>query len=570
MLAVENFKQLERLVHSSTKEELIWINGYLSGIITNGKFPNSEKIMESATITKKINIVYGTETGNSKKIATQFAAIAKKKGIQVKLTDLSQYKISDLEKEEYFFTIISTQGEGEPPIPAKKFYDYLHENEIVLTKMKFAVLALGDSSYPLFCKTGEDIDARFEKFGAKRFAALQKCDVDYEADALAWFDNILTLINEKEDIKISQEKTLTPIAAKKTNAKKYYDSIISANINLNDTGSNKQIYHIELSTNEIIDYEAGDAIGIVPQNSDIDVQKIISISGVDPNTIIETSKITASLSDLITTNLNIYYLLTNTVKKYATIVEQEIPDTRMDLLDLLRIYPVKNVEQFIEVIKILNPIAPRLYSISSSPVVQTNEVHITVERKKILGKEENKYGLCSNFLGDLPVNTTLNFYVYKNKSFKLPSADKDIIMIGPGTGIAPMRSFLIERDATGATGKNWLFFGDEYFTTDFLYQTEIQSYVSTDVITKLDLAFTEGEINGKYVHDAMLSNAKELYQWIDNGASIFISGEKEKMSKQVEETLLKIIENEGKITSEESKKYLEKMKSEHRYEKDVY
>jgi sulfite reductase (NADPH) flavoprotein alpha-component len=576
MLAEERLKQLQELINTSTKDELIWINGYLSGLVkdSNGNGHAVAGINGNAQVktnaVKKITLAFGTETGNAKKLATHLAAVAKKKGVNVKLNDLSQYRVGDLTKEDYFFVVISTQGEGEPPIPAKKFYDYIHEKELALTNIKYSVLALGDTSYPMFCKTGEDVDARFEKFGAQKVIPLQKCDVDYEEDAIAWFDKVLAEVSA--DAKpIAMVPTVIPHnVSKKATPKKHYNGTILANINLNDRGSNKQTFHIEISTEETIEYEPGDAIGIFPKNRFDVVERIISLSGIDGSMVVVTAKTTAPIKELLINNLNICHLLTSTVKKYAAIIQQEIPDTRMDLIDLLRIYPVKNPEQFIEVVKILSPIAPRLYSIASAPAVQENEVHIIVAKNRFLVQDEHRYGLCSDFLGDQSADTVLSFYVHKNRAFRLPAPEKDIIMIGPGTGIAPMRSFLIERDATGAKGRNWLFFGEQHFITDFLYQTEIQNYKETGVLTNLDLAFSRDQQEKIYVQHRMLEKAAELYQWIDGGAYIYISGTKDPMGKDVENTLLQIIAEQGNKTAEEAKKYLEQLRDEGRYEKDVY
>ncbi|MBS1656305.1 MAG: sulfite reductase, partial [Bacteroidetes bacterium] len=244
---------------------------------------------------------------------------------------------------------------------------------------------------------------------------------------------------------------------------------------------------------------------------------------------------------------------------------------RMDLIDLLRIYPLKNKEQFVEVVKILSPIAPRLYSVSSSPAAHgSNEIHITVARNSFHAHDEQRFGLCSEFLGEQPVGTTLNFYIHKNRSFRLARPDKDIIMIGPGTGIAPFRSFIAERDAIAATGRNWLFFGEQHFVTDFLYQAEIQNYLQTGTLQKLDVAFSRDQQEKIYVQHCMLQKAEELYKWIDNGACLYISGTKDPMSKEVERALLDIIKEKGDKSEEEAIGYLERLKNENRYEKDVY
>lgn len=570
MIGESRLKQLHEFLDGYSKEELIWINGYLSGIVTNVTDNRVAKLSGDAkpVATKKITLVFGTETGNSKRLATHLAAIAKKKGVNAKLVGLDQYRVNDLTKEDYFFVVISTQGEGEPPIPAKKFYDHIHENELLLPDLKFSVLALGDSSYPLFCKTGEDVDAQLSKFGATRVVALQKCDVDYEEEALQWFEKVLNVV--ETNLQLNSIKSTAPIT-KKATGKKYYAGTILTNINLNDRGSNKQTYHIEIGANEPIAYEPGDTIGIIPRNRQEVVEKIIALTGIDATLELATTKVTASVTELLTQHLNICYLLTSTVKKYAAIIQQEIPDTRMDLVDLLRIYPVKDAAQFEEIVKILMPISPRLYSVSSSPSAHgETEVHITVARNQFLEEDAQRFGLCSEFLGDQPVGSAITFYVHKDKNFKLPAPDKDVIMIGPGTGVAPFRAFLAERDATGAPGRNWFFFGEQHFTTDFLYQTEIQNYVQTGVLTKIDLAFSRDQQEKVYVQHRMKQQATELYTWIDSGASVFISGTKDPMSKEVELALLQIIEEKGKKTTEEAKQYLDYLKKEGRYEKDVY
>ena len=223
-------------------------------------------------------------------------------------------------------------------------------------------------------------------------------------------------------------------------------------------------------------------------------------------------------------------------------IRRNMMDTRRAVSFLMR-RRLLNADQFEDVVKILMPIAPRLYSVSSSPAAHgENEIHITVAKNAFLSQDEQRYGLCSEFLGDLPVGSPITFYVHKDKNFKLPAADKDVIMIGPGTGVAPFRSFLAERDATGASGRNWFFFGEQHFTTDFLYQTEMQNYVETGVLTKIDLAFSRDQQEKIYVQHRIKEKAGEFFQWIDGGASVYISGTKDPMSKDVEHTLLQIIE----------------------------
>ena len=277
-----------------------------------------------------------------------------------------------------------------------------------------------------------------------------------------------------------------------------------------------------------------------------------------------------TVHDLLKKRLNIVYLPERVVNKYASIVQQEIPSTRIDLLNLLKIYPIKDDAQFEEVIGILEPITPRLYSIASSLLAHEGEVHITVARKCFTVNEEVGYGLCSDFLAQLPENASFEFYVHKNSLFKLPSTDIDVIMIGPGTGIAPFRSFIEERDASGASGRNWLFFGDQHFESDFLYQTEIQNYLQIGALTKVNVAFSRDQPQKIYVQHKMLEHGAELFHWIEAGAHIYLCGAKEPMSLDVENSLLDIIQRHGNKSGELAQAYLDQLKEAGRYQKDVY
>jgi sulfite reductase (NADPH) flavoprotein alpha-component len=571
MLPSNKLKTLHELVSSSTAEELIWINGYLSGLVAEGRTSNHNghpaKEEAKADITK-VAMCYGTETGNAKKIALQFTQRSKQSGITVNCSNLDQYRFTDLEKESLFLAIVSTQGEGEPPESARKFFSWIFQENPDLSKVKYSILALGDTAYPLYCKAGEDLDKRFEELGATRIVAMQKCDIDYEEPANEWFEQISAFWNNQ------QKKPVTVLtntsSSQKHSGKTIYSGKIQSHINLNDTGSSKSTYHIELTTEEAIAYEPGDAIAIVPDNGDAVVEKIIRLSGIDPNLIIETSKAKDSVRNLLLHKLNICYLLSNVIKKYATLTEQEIPETRMDLADLLRIYPPANPDQFKEFLSVLPSIAPRLYSVSSSPRVRENEVHLTVSKHRFLAQGDQRFGLCSTFLGDLPIGSIVHFYVHRNRAFKLPEPGKDIIMIGPGTGVAPFRSFLADRDASGAKGKNWFFFGEQHFETDFLYQTEMQQYLQTGVLQKISLAFSRDQAEKIYVQDKMLEQAVDFYNWISNGASVYISGTKDPMSKDVEKAILHIIETQGNKSAAEANEFLENLKKEGRYQKDVY
>ncbi len=563
MLAENRLKTLLELIGKSTKEELIWMNGYLNGIV-------SKQVIDTAPVVKnginKITIAYGTETGNSKKLATEFAAKAKKKGIHAKVQSLDQYRMNDLTKEEYFLAVISTHGDGEPPAAAKKFYDHVHQNGFKLEKLKYTVLALGDTSYPLFCKAGEDVDEQLTKLGGKRFFPLQKCDVDYNEEADTWFEEVCKALDGN-----AAEPSLTApkIITKKSSGKKIYNGKMLTHINLNDRGSNKETWHIEIEAEDVA-YQPGDSIGIIPENNKVLVEEIITITEVDDTLNIDYKDELFSVYDLLQKKLNITYLPERVVKQYAAIVEQDVVIQRIDLLNLLKIYPVKNADQFTEIVKILEPTAPRLYSIASSPEAHSGEIHLTVAKNSFLVNDKVEYGLASEFLSHFNPDDELQFYVHPNNQFRLPEENKNVIMIGPGTGIAPFRSFIAERDANGAAGKNWLFFGDQHFVTDFLYQSEIQNWFDTGVLTKVSTAFSRDQQEKIYVQHKMLQHGNEFFEWMHTGAYIYVCGSKDPMSFDVEKVLLQIIEEFGERSPIDAEKYLDNLKEEGRYIKDVY
>lgn len=578
MLVEPKLKTLLELVNTSNREELVWMNGYLAGLLAQKADPATAtqpaaQAVATPAATKpavgKITIAYGTESGNSKKLATDFATQAKKNGISTKVVSLDQYRLNDLSKEEYFFTIISTQGEGEPPATAKKFYDHIHQNGFKLSQLKFGVLALGDTSYPLYCKAGEDVDNQLQKLGGQRVVSLVKCDTDYEKDAASWFAGVLQQLNGN-GAAAAPALVAAPAPIKKTTGKKIYAGTILSGINLNDRGSAKETYHIEIGVEEEVVYEPGDSIGIVPENPLAAVEAVLSLTGIDRHLKLPFRGDTYTVFDLLRKKLNIIYLPERVVKQYANIVKQDIPETKIGLTDLLKIYPVSGAAQFEEVIAILEPITPRLYSISSSPAAHSGEVHLTVARDTFFVNEELKYGLCSDFLACLKEQGSIEFYVHKNHQFRLPEADKDIILIGPGTGIAPFRSFLAERDAAGAGGRNWLFFGEQHFVTDFLYQTELQNWMQTGVLTKLNCAFSRDQQYKVYVQHRLLEQAAELWNWINSGAYLYVCGAKAPMSRDVEYALLQVIERFGSKNSREAVAYLDEMITDGRYLKDVY
>ncbi len=570
MLAGSKLKAFRELIAGATRDELIWISGYVSALVGDGEVATATAPSANAGGTSVLagcTVVYGTESGNSKKVANELSAKIKKQGIPVKTKNLEQYKNADLAKENCLLVVMSTQGDGEPPAGAKKFYDYLlGSNDIKLDKLKYSVLALGDTSYPLFCKAGEDVDERLATLGAQRIVPMKKCDTDFEPEAQEWIDELLNSA-------VQSAPAGQPVIAKAKPAsgKRIHNGKITTSINLNDRESAKETYHIEITSEDEIVYEPGDSIGIIAKNTDASVSKILELLEVNGMQQFAFKNSTYTALELFRHKINIQYLPERIIQQYAKLLGKEIPSIRMDLADLLRIYPFGqsiNVQLFID---ILDPVSPRLYSISSSPASHgNNEVHITVSRSTFEVDSQQRFGLCSDYLSCRTIDEEMEFYVQKNSSFKLPDGDADIIMIGPGTGIAPFRSFLFERDAQGAQGRNWLFFGDQHFVSDFLYQTELLSFFETGTLTRFNTAFSRDQKEKIYVQNRMMQQATELYDWIQNGAVIYICGAKHPMSTDVENTLLQIFQTKGGMNEEEAADYLTALSDSGKYHKDVY
>lgn len=570
MLAGSKLKTFRELIAGATRDELIWISGYVSALVGGNEVATITAPAASATTASVLagcTVVYGTESGNSKKVANELSSKIKKHGLPVKTKSLDQYKTTDLFKESCLLVVMSTQGDGEPPATAKKFYDYLLGNDIKLDKLKYSVLALGDTSYPLFCKAGEDVDERLATLGAKRIVPMKKCDTDFEPEAQEWIDELLN--SAVQSVPAAQPDLAKVKPA--TSGKKIHSGKIVTSINLNDRESAKETYHLEIATEEEIVYEPGDSIGIIAKNTNALVNKILELLEIEAMQQFAFKTGTYTASELFKHKVNIQYLPERIIQQYAKLLGKDIPTMRMDLVDLLRIYPFDQSVNAQQLIDILDPVAPRLYSISSSPASHgNNEVHITVSRSAFELDSQKRFGLCSDYLSCKTVDDELEFYVQKNSSFKLPEGDADVIMIGPGTGVAPFRSFLFERDAQGAQGKNWLFFGDQHFVSDFLYQTELLSFFETGTLARLNTAFSRDQKEKIYVQHRMWQQRTELYEWVQNGAVIYVCGAKHPMSTDVENMLLQIFQTNGGMNEEEASDYLTQLSDSGKYHKDVY
>jgi sulfite reductase (NADPH) flavoprotein alpha-component len=554
MLSENKLSLLKQFVQNASKEEIIWSKGYLSGILDGGQLNGgtAETTTVNAVALKPL-IVYGTETGNSKKVASNLLASFKKNKIQAKAIDISQYNVAKLEKESLVLFVVSTQGEGEFPQNAVAFYDELKASSANLNKVSFAIFGLGDSSYPLFCNAGILLEEVLIEKGAKAILPLVKADVDY-ADTIAQWETDLNKVFKNIGSSVVHDD-IKMIPAATISHKKNYIGKISHKVVLNDIGSNKQTHHIEIESDDEIQYVPGDALGVVPKNKKEEIDAIAAYFNSDNAAVL--------------IDKNVRGLSKKSLEAFSKLFEIEIKEDKANLIDVIKKYHPKKVS-FDEVVALLLPISPRLYSISSSSEAHDGQVHLTVTLNQFTVDNELKSGLASEFLADFPVDEPIEFYIHKNQNFRLPSEDTDMIMIGPGTGIAPFRSFLAERDAVGAEGKNWLFFGEQHFVLDFYYQTEIQEWLTTGVLTKLDTAFSRDQERKIYVQDRIKEKAKDFNNWLENGASIYICGQKNPMSQDVEKAIVEVIAKERNISEDDAKLVLEELENQGKYQKDVY
>ncbi len=566
MLSETKLSLLHQLVQDASKDEIIWTKGYLAGFLNSLNSTTIDSIKKDLVTTKvKPLILYGTETGNSKRIASQLLAGFKKNKIQAKSVDIFQFDIEKLQKESLVLFVMSTQGDGEFPQNAISFYEKLNVSTTDLSALSFAILGLGDSSYPLFCNAGILLEKVLVEKGAKPLLPLLKVDVDFVDAVVEWEHQLQRLFNDKNVL--IQPINSAEAPRRSESKKKDYSGKISHKVLLNDIGSNKKTYHIEIHSDDDIFYEPGDALGIVPKNRKVDIDFILDYFEEEGSRIFEQKSQSCTLDDWLA-KLNIKGLNKRLLSQLPS--EFSIDSSKEDLIDILKLVKRPKHISIEDLLEHLLPIAPRLYSISSSPEAHEGEIHLTVNLNKFVVREEEKSGLASQFLTDYPVDTELEFYIHKNQNFRLPAEESDMILIGPGTGIAPFRGFLAQRDATGAIGKNWLFFGEHYFVTDFYYQTEIQEWLATGVLTKLSTAFSRDQKEKIYVQDRIKDNAREFNEWIENGASIYICGQKTPMSQDVENVIIETIATQRKITINEAKEVLEALEINGKYHKDVY
>ena len=582
---MNNYKKIEtgEDIKPFSYDQEAWISGFIAGMKQSASLSNNSLIQEYNKNLINLDILFGTQTGNSEAIAEDMSKIANDAGFRTKVNSLDNITMDILGNMENVAIITSTYGEGEMPDNAQLFWDALSANTAPnLSNIKYSVLALGDTGYEEFCHAGKLIDTRFEQLGATRIQERVDCDVDYEESSEKWTSSLIA--KWKPEVEVIKEKSNDQSNLKEYNRKNPYSAKLLSNRMLSGVNSNKEIMHYEIDLGDSgLKYEVGDSLSIFPTNKEDLVKKIIDRLGVEFDFVpvgyendIKTL-LTEKFEILTPTKRLIEYIAKNTNdKKLKSIIDhnnnKELENYKwgMDVLDFMNINPNFKID-ITDFLGLLKSLQHRTYSISSSINKVKNEVHLTVSSVRWKRDTRNYNGVCSTFLADdCTPGDNIKVFFTPNKSFRLPDDNKDIIMIGPGTGIAPFRAFLQEREYRNSSGKNWLFFGDQTKNDDFIYKNELEDFISSGVLNKLDLAFSRDQKNKIYVQNVMYENKNEFYNWLESGAYLYICGDANRMAKDVEDMIIKIIMECSNISFDAAFEYLNNLKREKRYLRDVY
>ncbi|MFB6272749.1 MAG: assimilatory sulfite reductase (NADPH) flavoprotein subunit [Salinibacter sp.] len=617
----EQTEWLNRLLPTLTSEQITWLNGYLTAIQTGTNGTGAPTVPQAAPAVAEapqssngthgsleVTVLYGSATGNAQGLAEEMSRRLEAQGHGVTLSAMDEVKPRKLKDVRYLLVLTSTDGDGEPPPNAVTFYETLHSRKAPkLADTKFAVLALGDLSYEHFCKMGVDVDHRLEELGGERLHPRTDCDVDYEEPAEAWMAGVLEALEAEAPVStVSQSATQTATMAAPTTAPSAatasapaaptysrsnpFHAEVLDNIRLNAEGSAKETRHLELAIEDSgLSFEPGDSLGVFAENNPELVDALIDAMDWDPDEPVPVGKDDDErpLREALRRNYEITVLTKPLVEALAeldgnglqTLADAD-PEERKaylngrDLLDLARDYELAGLPAQ-EVIPTLRKLPARLYSIANSYHANPDEVHLTIAAVRYQAHGREREGVCSVACAErVAPGDTLPVYVDPNPNFKPPDdPDTPIVMIGPGTGVAPFRAFLEEREETGASGATWLFFGERRFRTDFLYQTDWQRWLREGVLTRMDVAFSRDPLhpNGQcYVQDRLRAQSREVFDWLEHGAHLYVCGDETRMAPDVHAALVEIVREEGGLSVEDAEAYLDDLKRTKRYQRDVY
>jgi sulfite reductase (NADPH) flavoprotein alpha-component len=583
LLSQEQWQQIVALADGLTPVQARWLSGYFAGL--DAGLSRGEPSVPATLAGRTLSILYGTETGNARALAKLVAEGAAARGLAATTADLATYKVRALKDEQDMLLIVSTGGEGDPPAPALGFFEFLEGARAPnLNGARFAVLALGDSTYEQYCEAGKRIDARLADLGAERLAERVDCDIDYDDPAAAWSESLLDrLLAEVADAAVPVAATArVPVAASGHDKRNPFQATVLENIRIVGRHSTKETRHVEFDLGGSgLAYTPGDALGFVARNAEPIVTDLVEACGVDGNAAVEIKGRVLPLAEALAERFEITTASPRFLDQWAKvsgadeIAALEGPERHAFLeghhiADIVRRYPASGIAAA-DLIAGLRPLQPRLYSLASSQAVVGEEAHITLAPVRYDLHGTQRAGVASSQIADrLAMGDTAPVYIQENPNFRLPADDVPVIMVGPGTGVAPFRAFLQEREASGAAGKNWLFFGERNFRSDFLYQVEMQEWHANGLLTELDVAFSRDGADKVYVQHRMATRGRELYSWLEDGAHLYVCGDATAMDDDVRAALVALVAREGDRSAEAAEDYVRRLTAEHRYHRDVY
>ena len=575
---------LSKMLGSWSEPQCQWLAGFLAGLSAG-----TGSTQRAGSGGGSLLVLYGTESGNSEELAARTTKAAKGAGFRSKVVNMADSKPEDLAEADNLLVVVSTWGEGDPPESAVEYYRAFMAGSFDLKGVRYSVCALGDTSYEHFCQVGKDFDQQLEKLGAERAYSRADCDVDFEETYSGWVEGALAALGGGGAGVVPGGSVAAPPApAVEYGKKNPFPSTLLEKVLLSGPGSRKETWHFELSLDGSgLSYDVGDALAVVPTNAADVVEALLEAGGLDGDEEVETkSSGRKSLREALANDYDITALSRKVAKTWqaysgsgplAELLDDDHKEQFKDwtwgrqIVDLVREFPAGKTDPH-ELLTMLRPLPPRLYSIASSPREHEGEVHLTVAAVRYEGAGHERKGVASTCLADLvEVGDVIPVFVTPNKRFRLPEdAAVPIIMVGPGTGVAPFRAFVEDRATREGAGSSWLIFGDQCYTYDFLYQLEWQDHLKSGALTRLDVAFSRDQPEKVYVQDRIREHGEDIWKWLEDGAHFYVCGDASRMAPDVHAVLLEVVAEHGGRSAEEAETYMADLKKSGRYQRDVY
>ncbi|UUX55470.1 NADPH-dependent assimilatory sulfite reductase flavoprotein subunit [Citrobacter youngae] len=584
----EQLARLQAATTDFTPAQLAWVSGYFWGVLNQQPGSNAAAPAPAAEM-PGITLISASQTGNARRVAEALRDDLIAAKLNVTLINAGDYKFKQIANEKLLIVVASTQGEGEPAEEAVALHKFLFSKKAPkLENTAFAIFGLGDTSYEFFCKAGKDFDSRLAELGGERLLDRVDADVEYQAAAAQWRERLVEVLKARApsapSVQVAASGAVNEVHTSPYTKEAPLPASLSVNQKITGRDSLKDVRHIEIDLGDSgLRYQPGDALGVWYQNDPALVKELAELLWLKGDEPVTVNGKTLPLAEALQWHFELTVNTANIVENYATLTRSEsllplVGDKAQlqhyaattPIVDMVRFSPAQLDAQAL--VDLLRPLPPRLYSIASSQAEVESEVHVTVGVVRYDIEGRARAGGASSFLADrVEEEGEVRVFIEHNDNFRLPANPQTpVIMIGPGTGIAPFRAFMQQRAADGAEGKNWLFFGNPHFTEDFLYQVEWQRYVKEGVLSRIDLAWSRDQKEKIYVQDKLRQQGAELWRWINDGAHIYVCGDANRMAKDVEQALLEVIAEFGAMDIEAADEFLSELRVERRYQRDVY